>query len=201
MDMYNDYIIVYCESISERHKIGKRLMYEFHGYCDDQITFFYNCMAHSHIFFNKCTRHFTCASENTDIHKIIGDSSYIHCEDNIYLFYGLVGNTRKNNGHSIWTNKITGEIYKGQKQDVNYRRSTLNEIQVYYTKVKAEIDRKEKEDACKCAFCSNKENISNYLKLSIKEKILNIEYNAYSCDSSFNESIKINFCPMCGRKL
>lgn len=28
-----------------------------------------------------------------------------------------------------------------------------------------------------------------------------IDYNAYSTDSSFNDEIKINFCPMCGRKL
>lgn len=28
-----------------------------------------------------------------------------------------------------------------------------------------------------------------------------IDYNAYSTDSSFNDEIKINFCPICGRKL
>ena len=31
--------------------------------------------------------------------------------------------------------------------------------------------------------------------------VLVIEYNAYSCDSSFVESVEIKFCPMCGREL
>ncbi|ANY29302.1 hypothetical protein [Bacillus phage PK16] len=30
---------------------------------------------------------------------------------------------------------------------------------------------------------------------------LNLDYAAYSCDSSFEEDVKINFCPMCGQKL
>ena len=28
-----------------------------------------------------------------------------------------------------------------------------------------------------------------------------LDYNAYSLDSSFEEIVKINFCPMCGREL
>lgn len=37
--------------------------------------------------------------------------------------------------------------------------------------------------------------------LTITDKTLHIDYNAYSCDSSFNDEIMINYCPFCGRKL
>ena len=37
--------------------------------------------------------------------------------------------------------------------------------------------------------------------LTITGKTLNVDYNEYSCDSSFYDEIAINFCPMCGRKL
>ena len=30
---------------------------------------------------------------------------------------------------------------------------------------------------------------------------LNLDYVAYSGDSSFEEAVKINFCPMCGKEL
>lgn len=38
-------------------------------------------------------------------------------------------------------------------------------------------------------------------KLTIRGNHLCVDYAAYSCDSSFNDSIEIKFCPMCGRKL
>jgi hypothetical protein len=37
--------------------------------------------------------------------------------------------------------------------------------------------------------------------LTIYGRTLHVDYDAYSCDSSFNDEIAINFCPMCGRKL
>lgn len=35
----------------------------------------------------------------------------------------------------------------------------------------------------------------------IKGNILEFNYDAYSCDSSFSEEIEIKFCPMCGVSL
>jgi len=35
----------------------------------------------------------------------------------------------------------------------------------------------------------------------VKGDRLVIEYEAYSVDSSFDEKIKVKFCPMCGRDL
>lgn len=68
-----------------------------------------------------------------------------------------------------------------------------------------------------CDFCSRKmpkdwgritsekafenESLASSLDAIIKDGILILDYDAYSCDSSFNEEIKINFCPMCGKKL
>ncbi|MFV0587528.1 hypothetical protein [Bacteroides reticulotermitis] len=43
-------------------------------------------------------------------------------------------------------------------------------------------------------FCSDPD-------MKIEGNNLIIDYNAYSCDSSFHESIEINYCPFCGRKL
>lgn len=37
--------------------------------------------------------------------------------------------------------------------------------------------------------------------LTIVGNILHVDYDAYSCDSSFNNKITIDFCPMCGKKL
>lgn len=37
--------------------------------------------------------------------------------------------------------------------------------------------------------------------LTITDKTLHVDYDAYSCDSSFNDEITINFCPMCGKRL
>lgn len=35
----------------------------------------------------------------------------------------------------------------------------------------------------------------------IKGNILEFNYDAYSCDSSFSDEIEIKFCPMCGVSL
>ena len=45
------------------------------------------------------------------------------------------------------------------------------------------------------------DSIADSLDAIIKGDILDLSYSAYSCDSSFYEEIKINFCPMCGKKL
>lgn len=42
---------------------------------------------------------------------------------------------------------------------------------------------------------------SDWVSMRISGDSLIIEYDAYSVDSSFSESIKINFCMMCGKKL
>ena len=66
-----------------------------------------------------------------------------------------------------------------------------------------------------CNYCGKKGKTSGLLKKPdnrndslfenafcfILGSVLVIEYNAYSCDSSFVESVEIKFCPMCGREL
>lgn len=37
--------------------------------------------------------------------------------------------------------------------------------------------------------------------MRIEDSKLIVDYDAYSCDSSFYEEVKINYCPFCGRKL
>lgn len=37
--------------------------------------------------------------------------------------------------------------------------------------------------------------------LTIVGNILHVDYDAYSCDSSFRNEIAIKYCPMCGKKL
>lgn len=44
-------------------------------------------------------------------------------------------------------------------------------------------------------------DFGNTCSLTITGTTLNVDYNAYSADSSFYDEIAINFCPMCGRKL
>ena len=53
-----------------------------------------------------------------------------------------------------------------------------------------------------CKYCENKQSInSEYVEIEIKQAILMLSYDAYSCDSSFYEEILINYCPCCGEKL
>ena len=55
-----------------------------------------------------------------------------------------------------------------------------------------------------CDFCKKNENIDsgiNNLKIRIKNNILDMIYYAYSCDSSFEVEIPINYCMICGEKL
>lgn len=60
-----------------------------------------------------------------------------------------------------------------------------------------------------CEFCNGKVNeiesydgwSTVYLDTQIKGRTLNVEYDAYSVDSSFDIDIRISYCPMCGRKL
>jgi len=39
------------------------------------------------------------------------------------------------------------------------------------------------------------------LSITITDNKLCIDYNAYSCDSSFYQETEIKFCPMCGHEL
>lgn len=53
-----------------------------------------------------------------------------------------------------------------------------------------------------CKYCSGKKELdSDWLCLSIYGNKLELHYNAYSSDSSFDEQIPIKYCPMCGKKL
>lgn len=38
-------------------------------------------------------------------------------------------------------------------------------------------------------------------KMTISANLLRMDYDAYSCDSSFLNEILINYCPFCGRRL
>lgn len=55
----------------------------------------------------------------------------------------------------------------------------------------------------KC-ICETGKEVDDGMTYRIKDKVLEIEYEAYSCDSSFgfdDSGINIKFCPFCGRKL
>jgi hypothetical protein len=45
------------------------------------------------------------------------------------------------------------------------------------------------------------DSFSNEFDAIIEGNVLKFNYDAYSCDSSFYDTIEINFCPMCGRDL
>jgi len=56
-----------------------------------------------------------------------------------------------------------------------------------------------------CKVCEGKEKVKgfdrNSLKVYIEVNKLKISYDAYSCDSSFDDSTSINYCFSCGKKL
>jgi hypothetical protein len=53
-----------------------------------------------------------------------------------------------------------------------------------------------------CNVCQGREDIGKHnLDIYIIKNILSIDYDAYSSDSSFEEELEINYCPICGRKL
>ena len=39
------------------------------------------------------------------------------------------------------------------------------------------------------------------VKTSLEGNVLTLDYDAYSCDSSFTVKLEINYCHMCGEKL
>lgn len=49
--------------------------------------------------------------------------------------------------------------------------------------------------------CITKEITKEFVELSIDSNGLNISYDAYSTDSSFDTTIPINFCPFCGESI
>lgn len=53
-----------------------------------------------------------------------------------------------------------------------------------------------------CILCEKKERISNG-SLYLNGRYLCMDYDAYSCDSSFSrrELLKMRFCPLCGKSL
>lgn len=57
-----------------------------------------------------------------------------------------------------------------------------------------------------CDFCkSNRRVIEIEEPESVVMRLvgneINLDYDAYSCDSSFKDSFKINFCPYCGENI
>lgn len=53
-----------------------------------------------------------------------------------------------------------------------------------------------------CDICEENELIdAEYLEMKIEGNKLKLDYDAYSCDSSFIEDIEIKFCMNCGRRL
>lgn len=52
-----------------------------------------------------------------------------------------------------------------------------------------------------CKEIVNHMDFGKSCSLKIIGETLSIYYNAYSCDSSFYDEIKIKFCPFCGRRL
>jgi len=53
-----------------------------------------------------------------------------------------------------------------------------------------------------CKICEKNELLeAEYLEVKIEGNKLKLDYDAYSCDSSFREEIEIKFCMNCGRKL
>ncbi|AGY46731.1 hypothetical protein BigBertha_223 [Bacillus phage BigBertha] len=58
-----------------------------------------------------------------------------------------------------------------------------------------------------CKYCEitelhNAEPIeAEWIEIKVIGNTLNLDYSAYSCDSSFEEAVKINFCPICGKEL
>lgn len=58
-----------------------------------------------------------------------------------------------------------------------------------------------------CKYCEavelhNAEPIeAEWIEIKVIGNKLNLDYSAYSCDSSFEEAVTINFCPMCGKQL
>jgi len=52
-----------------------------------------------------------------------------------------------------------------------------------------------------CDICEKEKDIAEIVWMVIRGDMLVIEYCAYSADSDFEENIKINYCPFCGRNL
>lgn len=80
-----------------------------------------------------------------------------------------------------------------------------NYMKAYRLATISEIIAKMKEESDMCPYCKgcHIHTTDDYIDVYIDNanKTMNISYDAYSCDSSFNDSIQINYCPMCGRKL
>ena len=62
-----------------------------------------------------------------------------------------------------------------------------------------------------CEYCGDKKELIDFNEddwrfggspeIKIIENRLNVNYDAYSGDSSFEREYEINYCPMCGKKL
>ena len=72
------------------------------------------------------------------------------------------------------------------------------------TKISTNIVMAKKHDTdnSACILCEKKERISNG-SLYLNGRYLCMDYNAYSCDSSFRarELMRMSFCPLCGKSL
>lgn len=53
-----------------------------------------------------------------------------------------------------------------------------------------------------CKYCDNNEKMeSECAEYSVRNRMLCVDYSAYSGDSSFYEELEIEYCPKCGKKL
>jgi hypothetical protein len=53
-----------------------------------------------------------------------------------------------------------------------------------------------------CDKCEKEEDLGfDYVCSRIVNNVIELEYDAYSVDSSFNVSLEIEYCPFCGKKL
>jgi len=53
-----------------------------------------------------------------------------------------------------------------------------------------------------CKYCEAGESLDfNMVLAYLKGNRLALDYDAYSCDSSFEDFLEIKYCPMCGREL
>ncbi len=66
---------------------------------------------------------------------------------------------------------------------------------------KIEVKKYLKERSKRCVCKTGEQFELGVVSGTIKKDQLELSYNAYSSDSSFNEKQKINYCMHCGRKL
>lgn len=143
------------------------------------------------------------SDEQLNMYK--NEKDYIYCgdvDDNYFIVlakYFYINQTQCGKDlFTFWIHEETGAWhYCSDKKFCNYNKNT------YRLATISEIVNKMKSEEDMCPYCKGKRinTEDHYINVHIKDDHMYIEYDAYSCDSSFNDSIQIKYCPMCGRKL